>query len=37
MDPPIQFRLVANNSACILIDTRDDSRHLLENTTCVAE
>lgn len=36
-ESPIQFRLVANGSACILIDTRDDSRHLLENTTCVAE
>jgi len=37
MDPPIQFRLVINGSDCILIDTRDDARHLLENTTCAAE
>jgi hypothetical protein len=37
MDPPVQFRLVTSDSACILIDTRDGSRHLLENTTCVAE
>ena len=37
MDTPVQFQLVTNNSDCILIDTRDESRHLLENTTCVAE
>ena len=37
MDPPIRFQLVLNDSACILIDTRDTTRHLLENTTCVAE
>jgi hypothetical protein len=37
MDTPIQFRLVLNGSECILIDTRDESRHVLENTTCVAE
>ena len=37
MDPPIRFELVLNDSACILIDTRDTTRHLLENTTCVAE
>ncbi len=37
LEPAVQFRLVVNDSACILIDTRDDTRHLLENTTCVAE
>ncbi len=37
MDPPIRFDLVLNDSKCILIDMRDDSRHTLENTTCVAE
>lgn len=37
MDPPIQFKLVVNDSDCILIDTRDETRHLLENTTCIAE
>lgn len=37
MDTPIQFRLVKNGADCILIDTRDDSRHLLENTSCQAE
>jgi hypothetical protein len=37
MEPPIRLLLVTDGSDCILIDTRDDSRHLLENTTCVAE
>ncbi len=37
MDPPIRFDLVLNDSQCVLIDMRDDSRHTLENTTCVAE
>jgi len=37
MESPIQFKLVVNDSDCILIDTRDESRQLLENTTCVAE
>lgn len=37
MEPAIQFRLVANGSDCILIDTRDDTRYRLENTTCIAE
>ena len=37
MDTPIQFQLVINGTDCILIDTRDETRHLLENTTCVAE
>lgn len=37
MDPAIQFRLVLNGEDCVLVDTRNDSRHVLENTTCVAE
>jgi len=37
MELPIQFRLVLSGEDCVLVDTRDDSRHLLENTTCVAE
>jgi len=37
MDPPIRFHLVLNNSECILVDQRDKSRHLLEDTTCAAE
>ena len=37
MDKPIQFRLVLNGSDCILVDQRDNSRYLLEKTTCAAE
>ena len=37
MEPPIQFQLVMHGSACVLIDSRDGGRRLLEDTTCVAE
>jgi len=37
MGKPIQFRLVLNQEACILIDQRDGTRHVLNDTTCVAE
>ena len=37
MDPPMRFHLVLNNSECILVDQRDESRHLLEDTICAAE
>jgi len=37
MEPPIRFHLVLNNSECILVDQRDESRRLLENTTCAVE
>jgi len=37
MSKPIQFRLVLNQSTCILIDQRDGTRHVLNDTTCVAE
>jgi hypothetical protein len=37
MATPIQFRLVINGTDCILIDQRDESRYLLEKTSCVAE
>jgi hypothetical protein len=37
MGKPIQFRLVVNQSDCILIDQRDGTRHVLNDTTCVAE
>ena len=37
MEMPFQFRLVINGDDCILIDQRDDSRHKLENTSCIAE
>ena len=34
MEMPIQFRLVANGTKCILIDQRDMSRAVLEDTVC---
>ena len=37
MDLPIQFRLVTDGVSCILVDQRDESRHSLEDTRCVAE
>jgi uncharacterized lipoprotein YbaY len=37
MGRPIQFRLVLNQAACILIDQRDGSRYVLNDTSCVAE
>ena len=37
MGDPIQFRLVINRDDCILIDQRDRSRYLLEDTKCKAE
>jgi hypothetical protein len=37
MEMPLQFRLVINGDDCILIDQRDDSRHKLANTSCIAE
>jgi len=37
MDTPIQLRLVSDGSQCVLVDQRDGSRHVLENTSCVAE
>lgn len=36
MEPAIQFRLVSNTGNCILIDTRDGSRHALDSTACIA-
>ena len=37
MTAPYQFRLVKNAADCVLIDLRDNSRHLLANTSCIAE
>jgi len=37
MDPPIMFRLVIDDTVCVLIDTRDEARYPLANTTCIAE
>jgi hypothetical protein len=34
---PYRFRLVRQGDDCILIDLRDDSRHLLAHTTCTPE
>jgi hypothetical protein len=37
LDKPMQFRLVVNDSNCILIDQRNETRYVLENTECAAE
>lgn len=37
LEKPIQFRLVINASDCILIDQRNESRHVLQDTECAAE
>ena len=37
MEMPYQFRLVINGDDCVLIDQRDDSRHVLQDTSCSAE
>ncbi len=34
---PLQFHLVIRQSDCILIDSRDRSRYVLNNTSCAAE
>ncbi len=36
MEMPYQFRLVINGDECVLIDQRDDSRHVLQDTSCIA-
>lgn len=37
MEEPIRFRLVNSGGECVLVDLRDESRHLLPDTTCVPE
>jgi len=37
MDMPYALRLVTDGSLCILVDERDGSRHVLDDTRCVAE
>lgn len=37
MEMPFQFRLVANDGECILIDQRDQSRTVLANTVCSSD
>jgi hypothetical protein len=34
---PFRFRLVKHGNECVLIDLRDDSRHVLANTDCAPE
>lgn len=34
---PTKFQLVKRGTDCYLIDTRNDTRYLLESTNCVAE
>ncbi len=36
MDMPIQFSLVISGGDCVLIDLRDQSRRILQNTRCKA-
>lgn len=37
LQDPLELHLVTNGTNCILIDQRDDSRHILADTRCVAE
>ena len=37
LEEPIRLRLVRSGSDCVLIDLRDDSRHVLRDTRCVPE
>jgi hypothetical protein len=37
MEEPIRFRLVKSGDDCVLVDLRDESRHLLPDTTCAPE
>lgn len=36
IEEPLQLHLVSNGTDCILVDPRDDSRQVLEHTSCVA-
>ncbi len=37
MEAPVRLQLVTNGGGCLLIDSRDGSRHPLRNVNCVAE
>ena len=37
LEEPIRFRLVKSGGECVLVDLRNESRHLLPDTTCVPE
>ena len=34
---PFRFRLVRSGKDCVLVDLRDESRHVLADTSCVPE
>jgi hypothetical protein len=34
---PFRFKLVKSGEDCVLVDLRDDSRHVLADTSCVPE
>ncbi len=36
MEGPVRFDLMTNGADCVLVDSRDGSRHLLANTSCEA-
>ncbi len=36
MEMPYRFTLLTNGADCVLVDERDDSRHLLADTKCIA-
>ena len=37
LEEPIRLRLVKSGSDCVLVDLRDDTRHVLADTRCVPE
>ena len=37
LEEPIRFRLVKSGEDCVLVDLRDESRHVLADTDCVPE
>ena len=37
MEMPFEFQLVINGDDCVLIDRRDNSRHVLQKSSCIAE
>ena len=37
VEEPLRLRLVKNGDDCVLIDPRDDSRHVLADTACAPE
>ena len=37
MEKPFEFRLVIYGDDCVLIDQRDSTRYVLQDTSCIAE